>query len=99
MGGYNYHRLPGGVYVPVDNLDQLKRRLSPGRRIKSRVLDRVGTNQILLRVWNYNVLTQTAVDFKPGTELTLIVDAIEPRFRFRLIQEKKHSETINMTVE
>jgi len=99
MGGYNYHRLPGGIYLPVDNLDQLKKRLIPGQRIKSRVLDQFGQHQILLRVWNYNVLTHSETEFEPGTELTLLVEAIEPRFQFRLIPERKDSSMINVTVE
>lgn len=85
--------------MPEDNLDQLKRRLRPGQRVRSRVLEQLGRKQILLRVWNYNILTHSESSFEPGTELTLLVEAVEPRFQFRLIREPKDPSNVNLVVE
>ena len=99
MAGYNYQRLHGGVYLPKDDLGQLKRRLHPGQRIRSRVIEQFERNQILLRVWNYNILTHSESHFDLGTELTLMVEAVEPKFQFRLINDRENTDNVDLRIE
>ena len=65
-------------YVIQDSLDQLLRRLHPGKVVDGRIVDVLDQNRYLLRIWGYNILTESEQKFERREEVKLTVKQVHP---------------------
>ncbi len=72
------------------NLNDLKRRLKKGIKVKGRILDVPSKNRYVLRVWGYNIYTDSYKKFEKNEEIELTVKAIEPKLVFDMHRKKKN---------
>jgi hypothetical protein len=70
------------------DLDNLIRRLKEGMRLKGRIVKCLGDNRYLLRIWGYNILTESEQRFEPLEEVSLTVRQVRPHLTFKLKSEK-----------
>lgn len=73
-------------------LDRLKKRLKKGMVLHGRIIECISTNKYLLRVWGYNILTESRGKFQKFDEIDLFVNEIFPNIEFEL---STHSESNN----
>jgi len=68
----------------MPGLESLIDRLLPGMDIKARIIEVVGNNMFILRVWGYNILTESNYPFEKFNEVILHVHSIAPKLVFNL---------------
>ncbi len=71
------------------NLDELKKRLKKGMVLKARILESTKENRYILRVWNYNIYTESKKRFEKNDEISLTVKEIEPNLVFDMKKDEK----------
>lgn len=71
-------------YGVKNNLKDLKKRLHRGMKLKGRILDCPKENRYILRVWGYNIYTESRKSFNKNDEIDLTVKEIEPSLVFDL---------------
>ncbi len=81
-------------YSTKNNLDQLKKRLKKGMKIKGKIIDCPKKNRYILRVWGYNVYTDSHKQFEKFEEINLIVKEIEPNLIFDMKKIETHEYNI-----
>ena len=84
---YQYSYSKG--YIVKGDLDNLLRRLKKGMQLRGRIVDCLGENKYLLRIWGYNILTESKQSFQRQDEILLIVREVEPRLILDLIPDKQ----------
>ncbi|MBN2280452.1 MAG: hypothetical protein JXQ65_07730 [Candidatus Marinimicrobia bacterium] len=77
------------------NLGELKKRLKKGMVIKGRILDCADGNRYILRVWNYNIYTESKENFEKNDEIELTVKQIEPNLVFDMHQQNSFVDPKN----
>jgi len=75
------------------NLDELKKRLQKGMVIKGRIIDCAKKNRYILRVWNYNIYTESKKKFEKNDIITMTVKEINPNLVFDMTKEEKLIDT------
>ena len=60
------------------NLDDLLKRLKKGAMLKGRIVESFGNGKYLLRIWGYNIVTESEYSFSPFDEVQLKVLQVEP---------------------
>ena len=73
-------------YLIKGGLDNLIRRLEKGMRLRARIVDCAGENKYLLRIWGYNILTESRRVFQQFDEVQLIVREVTPHLVLDLIK-------------
>ena len=69
-------------YNVKHDLDELKKRLETGMVVKGKILDCPREDRYILRVWGYNIYTESRKKFDVHDEIKLTVKAIEPNLVF-----------------
>ncbi|MFH1851021.1 MAG: hypothetical protein ABIA75_01610 [Candidatus Neomarinimicrobiota bacterium] len=71
--------------ISVDgDLNDLLKRLEPGMVLNGRIVDCLGDDKYILRIWGYNVLTQSHYSFQRFDEIELVVKKVQPEFELVL---------------
>ena len=71
------------------NLEELKKRLKKGMVLKARILESIKENRYILRVWNYNIYTESKKKFEKNEEIIMTVKEIEPNLVFDMKKNEK----------
>lgn len=87
-GRYNYLPPSDPCYRVKDNLDMFINRIKKGMVLRGRIIDRLGEDRYLLRVWGYNILTESQSAFAPFDEIKLVVKETNPVIVFDLCSER-----------
>ena len=78
-----------------NNLGELKKRLKKGMVLRGRILECAKEYRYILRVWNYNIYTESKKNFEKNDEINLIVKEIEPNLVFDMKKNQKLIEIEN----
>ncbi len=68
----------------VPGLESLIDRLEPGMEIDGRIVDTLGGNYFVLRIWGHNILTESNHKFEKFSEVILHVRSVHPKLVFSL---------------
>ena len=79
------------------NLDDLKKRLQKGSFVKGRIIDCPKENRYVLRVWGYNIYTESEKFFRKNDEVNLEVKELEPKLVFDMKIVPKEKPISNRT--
>jgi len=88
------NKLPNSnEYLIEGGLENFIKRLEKGMKLRGRVIDCASENQYLLRIWGYNILTESKKSFRRFDEVNLIVREVFPHLILDLV--KKHNHRTN----
>jgi len=79
-------------YNVKHNLQDLTRRLERGMVLKGRILDHFDNDKYLVRIWGYNILTESKHKFDIQEEIELKVLEINPHIVFDLYHPSQSIE-------
>jgi len=68
------------VYIVDDDLSHLKRKLKKGSSVQARVVVRLNENKYVLRIFGYNLVMKSDLEFNQFDEVELVVNDVSPRF-------------------
>lgn len=74
------------------NLSELTNRLAPGMRVSARIVEVLGDSVFVLRVWGYNMISESKYPFRRFDEVELEVKAVEPNLLFELYPLRNNSD-------
>lgn len=77
------------VFVVKDNLEEFTSRLKEGMVLKGKIIRCLGDNKYLLRIWGYNMLTESCFSFNELDKISVAVKEIKPRLIFSLLEEEE----------
>ncbi len=78
------HKNRKSVYYIDTDISALRDRLKKGDSIKARIVLDLGENKYVLRFYGYNYIMESHIEFKRFDEVTLEVEAIDPRLKLRI---------------
>ena len=81
--GKCFNKSADGLYVK-GNLDGLKKRLKKGMTLEGRIIENLGDNLYLLRIWGYNIVTQSDNAFRRFDEILIMVEETNPHLVLNL---------------
>lgn len=76
-----------------DNLGELKKRLTKGMKLKGRIIDCPKENRYILRIWGYNIYTESKKHFSKYDNIDLRVKEIEPELVFDLKRSRHNTDS------
>jgi len=71
------------------DLDQLLRRLHEGMQLKGRILRNLGDGRYLLRIWGYNIISESDGWFGENDEVCLTVRRVYPHLLLNFQSRKR----------
>ena len=82
------------------NLQELLKRLNPGSIVKGRILDKIDDSKYILRIYGYNIVTESKKSLKKGEELKFEIKNNNNHLTIKLIEsnQKLHSKRLNIIV-
>ena len=84
----------------LKNLQDLLKRLNPGSTVKGRILDRIDKEKYILRIYGYNIITESKIILKIGDELNFEIKENNNHLTIKLINKKHTVKTkcLNITI-
>ncbi len=86
---YNYKESLESHFIVKEGLNELLKRLKKGMQVKGRIIDCLGQNKYLLRIWGYNILTESKQSFQKFDEIQLTVREVKPNLILDFVREKQ----------
>ncbi|MAJ44994.1 MAG: hypothetical protein CMF96_09675 [Candidatus Marinimicrobia bacterium] len=82
------------------NLQELLKRLNPGSIVKGRILDKIDDSKYILRIYGYNIVTESKKSLKKGEELKFEIKNNNNHLTIKLIEsnQKLQSKRLNIIV-
>ena len=82
------------------NLQDLLKKLNPGSTVKGRILDRIDNGKYILRIYGYNIITESKQILKIGDELNFKIQGNNNHLSIKLINKNYtvKSKGLNITV-
>ncbi len=68
----------------LPGLERFIERLQPGMVLEGRIVDSLGENIFILRVWGNNILTESRYRFQKFDEVVLNVRSVQPTLVFSI---------------
>ena len=81
------------------NLQDLLKRLNPGSTVKGRILDKLEDSKYILRIYGYNIVTESRKNLNKGDELEFQIKNNNNHLTIKLLDKKLNTKTkgINFT--
>jgi len=86
---YNYKESLESHFIVKEGLNDLLKRLKKGMQVKGRIIDCLGKNKYLLRIWGYNILTESKQSFQKFDEIQLSVIELKPHLILDFTRDKQ----------
>ena len=82
------------------NLQDLLKRLNPGSTVKGRILDKIDDTKYILRIYGYNIVTESKKNLSKGDELEFEIKNNNNHLTIQLLNKKPQTTKngINLTV-
>ncbi|MDP8241022.1 MAG: hypothetical protein P9X24_18175 [Candidatus Hatepunaea meridiana] len=81
-------------YFVEGGLENLIKRLEKGTILKGRIVDCASENRYLLRIWGYNILTESKKRFNKFDEVHLIVEETTPHLILNFANENSFNNEV-----
>ncbi|HED11104.1 MAG TPA: hypothetical protein ENJ10_10485 [Caldithrix abyssi] len=93
------HKNRKSVYYIDTDISALKDKVKPGDTIKARIVLDLGENKYVLRFYGYNYIMESHIKFNRFDEVTLDVEATDPRLKLKIRKpEKKRTHGGHMDI-
>ena len=80
------------------NLQDLLKRLNPGTSVKGRILDKIDATKYILRIYGYNIVTESKKKLKIGDELDFEIKNNNNHLTICLIDKKKKIKSKGLNI-
>tara|TARA_B100001029_G_C15062715_1_gene460038 strand:- start:2112 stop:2387 length:276 start_codon:yes stop_codon:yes gene_type:complete len=80
------------------NLQDLLKRLNPGSIVKGRILDIIDNSKYILRIYGYNIVTESKKPLKKGDELKFEIKNNNNHLTIELIDSSKKSKSNKLNI-
>jgi hypothetical protein len=82
------------------NIQDLIKRLTPGKTVKGRILDKLEEDNYILRIYGYNIITKSKKQLIIGDELDFEIKENNNHLTIKLIEKRStiKSNGINITI-
>mgnify|MGYP001286039011 FL=1 len=82
------------------NLQDLLKRLNPGSTVKGRILEKIDDTKYILRIYGYNIVTESKKNLSKGDELEFEIKNNNNHLTIKLLNKKPQTTKngINLTV-
>mgnify|MGYP001430358564 CR=1 FL=1 len=82
------------------NLQDLLKRLNPGSTVKGRILEKIDDTKYILRIYGYNIVTESKKNLSKGDELEFEIKNNNNHLTIQLLNKKPQTTKngINLTV-
>ena len=82
------------------NLQDLLKRLNPGSTVKGRILEKIDDTKYILRIYGYNIVTESKKNLSKGDELEFEIKNNNNHLTIQLLNNKPQTTKngINLTV-
>lgn len=77
------------VYIVESDLSKLKRKLIKGAKFSSRIVLKLNNNKYVLRIFGYNLVMQSKINFERFDEVELKVEQLSPKLKLSIISQVK----------
>jgi len=88
MANLNRKLQKNNDYFIEGGLENFVKRLEKGMQLRGRIIDCATENQYLLRIWGYNILTESKKSFQRYDEVMLVVKEITPHLILDLVNKR-----------
>ena len=79
------------VYIIDGDLSHLRRKLKPGSTVSSRVVIKLNETKYILRIFGYNLVMESKMNFDRFDEVSLVVKQVSPK----LVMEIAENQCLN----
>ena len=80
------------------NLQDLLKRLNPGSIVKGRILDKIDDSKYILRIYGYNIVTESKKKLKIGDDLDFEIKNNNNHLTICLIDKKKKIKSKGLNI-
>ena len=82
------------------NLQDLLKRLNPGSTVKGRILEKIDDSKYILRIYGYNIVTESKKKLSKGAELEFEIKNNNNHLTIQLLNKKPQTTKngINLTI-
>tara|TARA_Y100001934_G_C12061039_1_gene635377 strand:- start:519 stop:794 length:276 start_codon:yes stop_codon:yes gene_type:complete len=82
------------------NLQDLLKRLNPGSTVKGRILEKIDDTKYILRIYGYNIVTESKKKLSKGNELEFEIKNNNNHLTIQLLNKKPQTTKngINLTI-
>tara|TARA_B100001939_G_C16825038_1_gene566077 strand:+ start:341 stop:616 length:276 start_codon:yes stop_codon:yes gene_type:complete len=80
------------------NLQDLLKRLNPGSIVKGRILDKIDDSKYILRIYGYNIVTESKKSLKKGDELQFEIKNNNNHLTIKLIDSIQNSKSKRLNI-
>ena len=91
MFQYEQNMANAHFYYVREDLQDLLRRLKKGMKVNARILDKLSNNRYIIRIFGYNLLTESEANFNIKDEVTLTVLQVEPHLTLNIAYRRKNN--------
>jgi len=77
------------VYIVDSDLSNLKRKLVKGAKFSSRIVLKIIENKYVLRIFGYNLVMQSKINFERFDEAELMVEQTSPKLKLSILGKIK----------
>jgi hypothetical protein len=88
-------RLNEALFQIDGDLQPLLKRLRKGMKIPSRIIYVLGENRYLFRIFGYNIMMESNIQFQRFEEVEIIVDRLHPKL-FLSLARKGESDRLDI---
>ena len=80
------------------NLQDLLKRLNPGQSVKGRILNQIDDTKYVLRIYGYNIVTESKKKLKIGDDLDFEIKNNNNHLTICLIDKKKKIKSKGLNI-
>jgi len=80
------------------NLQDLLKRLTPMSKVKGRILDKLDEEKYILRIYGYNIITESKKNLNIGDELNFEIKNNNNHLTIKLIENKSTIKTQGINI-
>jgi hypothetical protein len=88
----SYYEHPKHKYPVRNDLQELIQRLEEGMVVKGRILENLKNNKYLVRIWGYNIYTESETKLNEKDEVKFEIIQVSPHLILNPYQEKPKIE-------
>ncbi len=85
-------------YYVKEDLQELLKRLKKGMKVNGRILDKISDHRYIIRIFGYNLLTESEAVFNVKDEVTLTVLEVEPHLTLNIAYRRKKNDNSVMDI-
>ena len=80
------------------NLQDLLKRLDLGSIVNGRILEKINDSKYILRIYGYNIITESKKPLKKGDELQFEIKSINNHLTIKLIEANQKSKSKRLNI-